>query len=70
MGKEAFLVYYEIGDYNNLQELLYNVCRKRGKLLKGGVCDYDSGAKLILKDIMNGSIKYFTSIPGEAEMEE
>lgn len=62
---------YRITEFNTTQEFLAAVCRKRGKLGKGGVPELDAAATIVLRDWNNGRIKYETPVPeGDDLMEE
>jgi len=61
---------YDIKDYNNdAVTFLEILCRKSGRLLKGGEADIDGAAKMVLNDWIRGKIPWFTPPPykeGEA----
>jgi len=65
VGKNKFLEHYEIMDFDSCKQFLLYVSSKTGKLLKGGIPDYDNMAKIVLKDFYDGKIKYFTEPPTE-----
>jgi len=54
---------YEIPRFNNTNEFLASVARKRGKLIKTGIPDFDKAARLVLKDWNDGKIKFLTNPP-------
>jgi nuclear GTP-binding protein len=60
---------YEIYDYEDGTMFLEQLCRKSGRLLKGGEADIDGAAKMVLNDWIRGKIPWFTPPPykeGEA----
>ncbi len=57
--KDEILLQYEIQDYNNTQEFLACVARGKGMLLKGGMPDYDSAARMVLNDWVEGKLRYY-----------
>ena len=59
---------YGLECWRDEQEFLENLARKTGKLLKGGECDVDSVAKMVLSDWQRGKIPYFVK-PEESEPE-
>jgi nuclear GTP-binding protein len=64
--KDNLVKLYQISTFNTTQEFLALVARKRGKLMKGGIPDYDKAAKVVLHDWNNGKITYHTEPPEEA----
>ena len=61
---------YEIGPYRDTQHFLALLAKRRGRLLKGGVPDYDMAARLILTDWNAGQIKYESNIPNNTTGED
>jgi nuclear GTP-binding protein len=57
------LKFYRIGDFTTVDEFLGQVARKRGFLGPGGVGNLDAAAKAVIRDYMNGKIKFFTIPP-------
>lgn len=60
---------YDITNYDNGIMFLEQLCRKSGRLLKGGEADVDGAAKMVLNDWIRGKIPWFTPPPykeGEA----
>ena len=55
--------FYGIPEYSELKEFLAQVARKRGKLKKGGVPDFEAAAKVVLHDWTSGKIPYYTFPP-------
>merc|ERR1712130_36578 len=62
---QKLMVHYKIPEFANAQEFLSNVARRRGKLLKGGIPDYNDAARIVLQDWNNGGISYYTVPPAE-----
>ncbi|KAI8937969.1 GTPase required for pre-60S ribosomal subunit nuclear export and maturation, variant 2 [Plenodomus lindquistii] len=55
---------YDIKDYDNdAVTFLEILCRKAGRLLKGGEADIDGAAKMVLNDWIRGKIPWFTPPP-------
>lgn len=55
---------YDIKDYDNdAVTFLEMLCRKSGRLLKGGEADIDGAAKMVLNDWIRGKIPWFTPPP-------
>jgi nuclear GTP-binding protein len=54
---------YEIYDYEDGVGFLEQLCRKSGRLLKGGEADIDGAAKMVLNDWIRGKIPWFTPPP-------
>lgn len=51
-------------DYNNdAVAFLEVICRKSGRLLKGGEADIDGAAKMVLNDWIRGKLPWFTPPP-------
>ncbi|KAL5114955.1 GTPase required for pre-60S ribosomal subunit nuclear export and maturation [Pleosporales sp. CAS-2024a] len=54
---------YDIHDYEDGVMFLEQLCRKSGRLLKGGEADIDGAAKMVLNDWIRGKIPWFTPPP-------
>lgn len=54
---------YDIKDYDDGVMFLEQLCRKSGRLLKGGEADIDGAAKMVLNDWIRGKIPWFTPPP-------
>ena len=50
---------YGVEGWEDEQEFLEKLAKKTGKLLKGGECDVDTVAKMVLSDWQRGKIPYF-----------
>lgn len=60
---------YEVSGYTDSTSFLEMLCRKHGRLQKGGEADLDSAARIVLNDWIRGKIPWFTPPPhndGEA----
>jgi nuclear GTP-binding protein len=57
------MIKYKIAKYASAQEFLSHIARRRGKLLKGGIPDYQDAARIVLQDWNSGNISYFTVPP-------
>eukprot|EP01101_Sappina_pedata_P006833 TRINITY_DN3498_c0_g1_i1.p1 TRINITY_DN3498_c0_g1~~TRINITY_DN3498_c0_g1_i1.p1 ORF type:complete len:585 (-),score=352.53 TRINITY_DN3498_c0_g1_i1:118-1872(-) len=63
--KEKLIIKYKIPTFDTVQQFLTEIAKKRGKLLKGGMPDLDTAARMILQDWNFGKIKYYTLPPTE-----
>ena len=61
--KEELVKLYRISNFDTAQEFLGQIARKRGMLLTGGIANFDQAARSVIKDYLNGKIKYFTVPP-------
>jgi nuclear GTP-binding protein len=61
---------YGVTDYEDSVGFLELVCRKMGRLLKGGEADLDGAAKQVLNDWIRGKLPWFTPPPYKPEGEE
>jgi len=64
--REQMMKLYNIVEYSSSMEFLKNIAEKRGKILRGGIVDIESAARVILHDWNSGKIPYYT-IPPESE---
>jgi len=70
-NKEDLKKIYGIGDWENEEDFLDIVAKKKGRLLKGGEADVKTTAKLVLIDWQRGEIPYFVPPPKEVmELED
>jgi len=60
---ERLMEEYRIARFTNATEFLVLVAQKRGKLLKGGVPDQVSAAKMVIHDWNDGKIPFCTAVP-------
>ncbi|PVI02343.1 NGP1NT-domain-containing protein [Periconia macrospinosa] len=56
---------YEVSGYTDSTSFLEILCRKQGRLLKGGEADLDAVARIVLNDWIRGKIPWFTPPPNE-----
>jgi len=73
--KEELLRHYRIADFTTQQEFLGQIARKKGFLQTGGIPNFDQAARSVLRDFLNGKLKYYTAPPlvvedGEDDDEE
>ena len=61
--KEEVLRLYRIADYNTVDEFLGQVARKKGHLQAGGIANFDQAARTVIRDFLNGKLKYFSTPP-------
>ncbi|KAF1958976.1 NGP1NT-domain-containing protein [Byssothecium circinans] len=54
---------YEVTGYKDSTGFLELLCRKQGRLLKGGEADLDAVARIVLNDWIRGKIPWFTPPP-------
>lgn len=57
---------YQIESYQTTDQMLGLVARKKGLLKSGGVANMEEAARSVLRDFLNGKIKYFTAPPASA----
>ncbi|CAC5400985.1 NUG2 [Mytilus coruscus] len=55
---------YNLISWNSHEDFLEQICRKSGRLLKGGEPDISTVAKMVLNDFQRGKIPYFVKPPG------
>lgn len=63
IGKSAFSLAYDLYNWENALELLEELAKKTGKLLKGGEPDLGTVSKIVLNDWSRGNIPYYTPPP-------
>ena len=68
--KDELLRVYKIPDFNSIDEFLGQIARKKGFLSAGGIANFDQAARAIIRDYLDGKIKYFTAPPIEMEEED
>jgi nuclear GTP-binding protein len=57
------LRYYRIADFTRQEEFLGQIARKKGYLQAGGIPNFDQAARSVLRDFLNGKLKYYTAPP-------
>lgn len=60
---EQLMALYQIPAFRDTSEFLLHVARRQGKLLKGGLPNFEAAAKAVLNDWNQGKIPYYTSPP-------
>jgi len=55
---------YKIKEWDGHIDFLEKMCKRTGKLGKGGEPDVKASAKIVLNDFMRGKLPYFTPPPG------
>jgi ribosome biogenesis GTPase A len=53
-----------------MDEFLGQIARKKGMLQHGGVANVDQAARSVIRDYLNGKLKFFTAPPVAIEGEE
>lgn len=66
---QELLRLYEINPYKSQDEFLGQIARKKGFLQAGGIANFDQTARSVIRDFLNGKIKYFTAPPQLTEEE-
>jgi nuclear GTP-binding protein len=61
---------YGIHEWEDSEDFLKQLCRKTGKLLKGGEPDFNNLSKQIIVDWQRGNIPFFTQPPRTEEEEK
>jgi len=64
--KDEICKLYHIATFQNADQMLGQVARKKGLLKSGGVANLEEAARSVLRDFLNGKIKYFTAPPVSA----
>lgn len=65
--KEHLQRAYKIEDWEEGDDFLHQLCKKTGKLLKGGEPDLMTAAKMVLQDWQRGKIPFFVPPPKQEE---
>jgi nuclear GTP-binding protein len=58
---------YEVTGYQDSTAFLELLCRKQGRLLKGGEPDLDAVARIVLNDWIRGKIPWYTPLPAKED---
>jgi len=56
---------YKVDTWTDVDDFLDQLCRKTGRLLKGGEPDINTAAKMILSDFQRGRLPYFVAPPSD-----
>ena len=62
-GFEELCRFFQISKFDDVEQFLYHIAEKRGKLLKGGVHDLVAAARLVLQEWVSGELPYYTLPP-------
>ena len=54
---------YDVKQWEDAEDFLAQLAKKRGKLLRGGEPDYHIVAKMVLYDFQRGKLPYFVAPP-------
>ena len=65
VAMEDILKLYHIAQYKTAEEMLEMLAKKKASLRAGGKASADDAAQTVLRDFMNGKIKYSTPVPRE-----
>lgn len=63
VNRDDLLKLYKIPDFANYKEFLISMAESKGKLKKGGICDLEAVAKILIQDWNTGKLKYFVPPP-------
>ena len=63
---DSILKLYHIAKYQNAEQMLQQLAKKKAALRAGGHANIDDAARTVLRDFLNGKIKYHTKVPGSA----
>ena len=63
IDKEELLRVYRIADFTKQEEFLGQIARKKGFLQSGGVPNFDQAARSVIRDYLNGKLKFFSAPP-------
>ncbi|CDW83179.1 guanine nucleotide-binding 3-like [Stylonychia lemnae] len=63
VDRAELLAYYEIAPFANTDSFLGQIARKKGQLQAGGIANFDQVARSVIRDFLNGKLKYFTAPP-------
>jgi nuclear GTP-binding protein len=55
---------YKVEGWEDAEDLLTQIAKKTGKLLKGGDADLNTAAKMVLLDWQRGRLAYYSTPPG------
>lgn len=60
---DDILKLYHIAQYKTTEQMLEQLAKKKAALRAGGKANVDDAARTVLRDFMNGKIKYYTPVP-------
>jgi len=61
---------YKVEEWTDANDFLEKLCRKSGRLLKGGEPDVNTASKMVLSDFQRGRLPYFVAPPNNNEETE
>ena len=61
--RDELLKFYRIAEFKTVQEFLGQVARKRGFLQNKGIPNFDQCARSVIRDYLNGKLKFYTAPP-------
>lgn len=67
---KQLLSYYRIAAFSGIDDFLGQVGRKRGFLQSGGIANTDQAARQVIRDYLNGKLKFYTAPPMNIEEDE
>jgi len=63
--KDYIVRTYKVDEWTDTDDFLDQLCRKTGRLLKGGEPDINTASKMILSDFQRGRLPYFVAPPSD-----
>merc|ERR1711962_1099840 len=63
--KDYIVRTYKVEQWTDVDDFLDQLCRKTGRLLKGGEPDINTASKMILSDFQRGRLPYFVAPPSD-----
>lgn len=61
---------YGIESFDNVINLLGHVARTKGLLKSGGIPNFDQAARRVIRDYLDGKMKYFTPAPSSVTLDD
>ena len=68
--EEEILKLYGLDELKSVESLLGHVARTKGFLKSGGVPNFDQAARKVIRDYLDGKMKYFTPAPHGVTLSE
>jgi len=68
--KDYIVRTYKVEEWTDVHDFLEKLCKKSGRLLKGGEPDVCTASKMVLSDFQRGRLPYFVPPPTEEKEEE
>jgi len=60
---DDILKLYHIAQYKTTEQMLTQLAKKKAALRAGGQANIDDAARTVLRDFLNGKIRFFTPAP-------